>query len=116
MQYQNVKLPDGVVKVGETPLMNENTVLPAILNKHMSPKGRYGYLVVEKGSLEFLWEDDLENVLTSDSNHPIVITPERYHHVIITGDVEFKVEFYEPKDIEIVISEENAPRPGEKFI
>jgi len=29
-----------------------------------------------------------------DKNHPFLIEPERYHHVIITGKVKFKVEFY----------------------
>lgn len=116
MRYQDEKLPDRAVKVGETPLMDENTVLPAILNNHMSPKGKYGYIAVENGSLQFVWEDNLEDVMMCDKQHPIVITPERYHHVIITGKVEFKVEFYKLEDTKIEISDEEASRPGEKFI
>lgn len=116
MRYQNEKLPEGAVKVGQTPLMNENTVLPGILKNHMSPKGKYGYVVVEKGSLQFVWEDNLEDVLLCDKDHPIVITPERYHHVIITGEVEFRVEFYKVEGIKVDIAYKEAPRPGEKFI
>ncbi|CAH2213450.1 DUF1971 domain-containing protein [Tepidibacter aestuarii] len=116
MRYQDKKLPYGAIKVSETPLMNENTVLPGILNKHMSPKEKYGYIVVEKGSLQFVWEDNLEDVIMCDKEHPIVITPERYHHVIITGEVAFKIEFYKVENTKIDISDEEASRPGEKFI
>lgn len=116
MRYQDEKLPDGAVKVGETPLMNEKTALPGILNNHLSPKGKYGYVVVEKGSLQFVWEDSLEDVLLCDKEHPIVITPERYHHVIISGEVEFKVEFYKLEGNKLETSYEKASRPGEKFI
>ncbi|XMB85183.1 DUF1971 domain-containing protein [Mycoplasmatota bacterium WC44] len=116
MNYQDKQLPAGAVKVGETPMMNENTVLPAILNKHMSPKGKFGNVVVEKGSLEFVWEDDLNNVMICDKKHPIVISPERYHHVIITGEVEFKVEFYKQESTTVDISDEDAIRPGEEFV
>ncbi|WP_105616763.1 DUF1971 domain-containing protein [Vallitalea okinawensis] len=116
MRFQEKKLPEGAVKVGETPLMNEETVLKPILNKHMAPRGKYGYVVVEKGSLQFVWEDNIEDVLLCDKEHPIVITPERYHHVIITGEVEFKVEFYKVKDISDEKLDEESVRPGEQFV
>ena len=56
MNYQNEMLPEGAIKVGSTPSMNEETVVPGILKKHLAPKGKYGYLVVEQGSLQFVWE------------------------------------------------------------
>lgn len=115
MRYQDESLPKGAVKVGETPVMNEETVLKPILNKHMAPKEKYGYVVVEKGSLQFVWEDDEANVLDCDPEHPIVIFPERYHHVVITGPVEFKVEFYKvPESVEG--KDKEAVRPGEAFV
>ena len=80
----------------------------------MSPKGKIGLVVVKKGTLDFVWEDDLDNILSCDKDHPIVIEPERYHHVILTGEVEFKIEFY--KDVPLSSLDENAIRPGEAFI
>ncbi len=94
MNYQNETLPDGAEKVGSTPSMNEETVVKGILKNHLAPKGKHGLVVVEEGTLQFVWEDDPENVLDADIDHPIVIFPERFHHVIITGKVVFRVEFY----------------------
>ena len=58
MNYQNATLPKGVAKVGSTPYMTEKTVAPGILKKHLAPKGKFGYLFVEEGSLQFVWEDE----------------------------------------------------------
>ncbi len=114
MKYQNLELPLIENKIGETPWLTEETVLKPILNKHMAPKGKVGLVVVKEGSLDYVWEDDLDNVLTSDKDHPIVIEPERYHHVIITGKVLFKIEFY--KDVTPLSIDDEAVRPGEVFI
>ena len=115
MNYQSATLPEGAVKAGSTKLMTQDTVVPGILKKHLAPKGKWGYLVVESGSLQYVWEDDAENVLDADPGHPIVIYPERFHHVVITGAVEFRVEFY------VVEEPANNPelqgaRPGEAFV
>lgn len=115
MNFQNQTLPPGAVKVGSTPSMTEETVVAGILKKHMAPKGKYGYLVVEEGTLQFVWEDDQE-VLDADPQHPIVIFPERYHHVRITGQVKFRVEFHSVDENLIGVSIDNAARPGEDFI
>lgn len=117
MNYQNETLPQGATKVGATPGMTEETVVPGILKKHLAPEGKFGYLVVEKGALQFVWEDDPENVLDADPEHPIVIFPERYHHVEITGEVQFRVEFYQdPGGISIKGSPKAGARPGEDFV
>ncbi len=94
MNYQNKALPKHVIKVRETPSMTEKTVVPGILKNHLTPKGYYGYLVVEEGALQFVWEDD-SCILDADSEHPIVIFPERRHHVLIKNKVRFHVEFYD---------------------
>ena len=114
MRYQQLPQPDLSKKIGETQWLTEKTVLKPLLNKHMAPKGKVGLIIVREGFLDYVWEDDLDNVLTCDKNHPIVIEPERYHHVIITGKVEFKIEFY--KDVESLSLDEKAIRPGEAFI
>lgn len=95
--------------------MTQDTVVPGILKKHLAPKGKWGYLIVESGSLQYVWEDDPENVLHADPGHPIVIFPERFHHVVITGEVTFRVEFYvvnEPAET----PEKEGDRPGEAFV
>ena len=117
MNYQNAELPEGAVKVGSTPTMTETTVKPAILKSHLAPKGKIGLLVVEEGQCQYVWEDEDGPALDADPNHPIVIYPERYHHVVITGPVKFRVEFYTV--INQVINVEfpdEKKRPGEAFL
>jgi tellurite resistance-related uncharacterized protein len=117
MNYQIETLPPGAKKIGSTPTMAEETVVPGILKKHLTPRGRFGYLVVEEGALQFVWEDDVENVLDADPEHPIVIFPERFHHVAITGKVRFRVEFYEVGSVVIDDNlQQTAERPGEDYI
>ena len=97
--------------------MTEETVVPGILKKHLAPKGKFGYLVVEEGSLQFVWEDAKDNVLDADPEHPIVIFPERYHRVSITAKVRFRVEFYDVGGIDIANNlRKKGQHPGEDFI
>jgi len=117
MNYQNETLPEGARKAGSTPSMTEETVVAGILKKHLAPKGKFGYLVVEEGCLQFVWEDDEDNVLDADPEHPIVIFPNRFHHVIITDKVRFRVEFYEvPGGVGIDSLLKDGDRPGEDFV
>ncbi|MCP4178910.1 MAG: DUF1971 domain-containing protein [bacterium] len=117
MNYQNATLPKEAIKVGSTPSMTEETVVPGILKNHLAPKGKFGYLVVEEGSLQFVWEDEENNILDADSKHPIVIFPERFHHVSITKKVRFHVEFYKEKDVNSIDSTlKDGIRPGEDFV
>jgi tellurite resistance-related uncharacterized protein len=117
MNYQNETLPQGAKKIGSTPTMTEETVVPGILKKHLAPKGRFGYLVVEEGALQFIWEDDADNALDANAEHPVVIFPERFHHVKITGNVRFRVEFYDVGGIDIDAGlQKKGERPGENFI
>ncbi len=117
MNYQNATLSERAIKVGSTPSMTEETVAPGILKKHLAPKGNFGYLVVEEGSLQFVWEDEENNVLDADSEHPIVIFPERFHHVLVTDKVRFRVEFYEVENRDSTdVSVKDGERPGEDFI
>lgn len=115
MSYQNAALPENAELAGSTKLMNQDTVVPGILKKHLAPKGKWGYLVVESGSLQYVWEDDPENVLDADPDHPIVIYPERFHHVVITGPVQFRVEFYLVDETK-GLTERDGERPGSEFI
>ena len=116
MNFQDAQLPTGAVLVGSTPSMTQDTVAPGILRNHRAPKDKYGYLVVESGSLQFVWEDDPENALDADPEHPIVIEPERAHHVRITGAVTFRVEFYTFPDRQTDPAADDLQRPGESFV
>lgn len=113
MNFQNKELPEDTVKVGQTPNMTEVTVVKGILKNHLAPKGKIGLVVVEEGSLQYIWEDDKDNVLDADKDHPIVIESERYHHVVITGPVVFRVEFY--KVVDENEEHKEGERPGEAF-
>jgi len=67
--------------------------------------------------LQFVWEDEEDNVLDADSEHPIVIFPERFHHVSITSKVRFRVEFYKVPDRDATdVSLKDGERPGEGFV
>ena len=58
-----------------------------------------------------------ENVLDADPEHPIVIFPERFHHVSIKDKVRFRVEFYEvPSGITIDAKQKEGERPGQDFL
>ncbi len=113
MVYQNAALPDHAKFAGSTPEFTEATVPKPILNKHMAPAGKCGYLVVQSGALQFVWEDTGET-FDAAPGHPVVIAPERYHHVQITGPVKFKIEFYAlPAPAR---TDDSASRPGEAFL
>lgn len=113
MKYQPEKLPEGAVFAAASPVWDEKTVPGAILSRHMAPRGKCGYLVVDRGALQFVWEDTGE-VFDAAPGHPVVIAPERYHHVRITGPVVFKVEFYTLP--EAGSHDPGAARPGEAFL
>lgn len=114
MNYQNEKLPGGAIKIGSTPSMTEETAVKGILKNHLAPKGKFGLVVVEEGSLQFVWEDDPDNILDADPGHPILIVPERFHHVVVSGKVKFRVEFYVPEKDDKTEKKE-GDRPGEDF-
>ena len=117
MNFQDAQLPKGAVKVGSTPVMDENTVKAGILKSHLAPKGKYGFLVVEEGHLQYAWEDEEGPVIDSTPGHPIVIFPERYHHVKIVGAVKFRIEFYTVLNAVISVKHENEDRrPGQAFL
>lgn len=115
MNFQEASLPAGTVKIGTTPTMTEETIIPGILANHMAPKGKCGLLVVEEGACRFVWEDDTDNPIDCDADHPVVIFPERLHHVVVTGPVRLRVEFYsQPATLGDL--DPDAGRPGEDFI
>jgi len=115
MNFQNAEMPAGAVLAGSTPTMTEETIVPGILANHMAPKGKCGLLVVEEGACQFVWEDDPDNIIDCDPEHPVVIFAERFHHVVLTGAVKLRVEFY-ALPVSLGDLDANAGRPGEDFV
>lgn len=113
MNYQKESLPKDAKFAASTPVLTEKTIPAPILKKHMAPHGKCGYLLVTKGSLQFVQEDSGET-FDADPEHPIVIFPERYHHVKLVGPVEFRIEFY---DVSVTTPHDpGACRPGAEFL
>ncbi|WP_108651793.1 DUF1971 domain-containing protein [Dongshaea marina] len=116
MHTNDNSLPQGAVKVGSTPSFTQDTVPQGLLNNHLAPKGKFGCLVVEQGSLEFVWEDDSSKAIKVTPEQPVLIHSERFHHLVITGEVLFHVDFYRESDKEGAIPEKMGERPGQSFI
>ena len=111
--YQAAKLPANAKFSASTPVLTDTTVPSQILGKHMAPEGKCGMLVVLKGNLQLVWEDT-GVIHDADPEHPVLIYPERYHHVQMDGPAEFRIDFYEIQrsgkhDV-------SAKCPGEKFL
>lgn len=79
--------------IKSTPIFNNETCPQGIKNEHATAKGICAKLVVLKGMLEFVYEDNGETFLV-DTTKPFDIEEQRKHHVNLLWDVEFKVEFY----------------------
>lgn len=114
-KYYNFEFPSKATKIGETPLMNEKNIFPQILESHMTPKGKWGKVVVIEGEVHYKWEDDSQ-IYTIDSENPIIIEPERLHKLIANSPFILKVEFYKLDEDNNKNYAENAKRPGENFI
>lgn len=93
--YALDSLDSKLKKKNETPVMNEKTIFVDILKAHKLPEGKFGLLKVLSGKVNFIWEEDPDIIYTVDSDHPLVIAPEKLHRVILNGPTELKVEFYE---------------------
>lgn len=109
------KFNEIAIKIGETPIMSEKNVFPQILENHMTPINKWGKIVVIEGALQYKWNDN-EFIYDIDSENPLIIEPERLHHVILCGPVQFKVEFYKLNNETLKEFTEDVLRPGESFL
>ena len=87
------ELPAGAELVRVTETFDEGTVPRGLLRAHRVAAGTWGRLVVERGCLCFVWEDDGSIVELATGEHQ-VIPPDTPHRVRITESVRFAVEFY----------------------
>ena len=87
-------LPHGFVLVRTTPAFDERSVPTGLLHRHQVAAGVWGRLVVRSGSVDVVFDDRPLDPRHGAPGKPILIPPERVHHVVTTGPVGFVVEFY----------------------
>jgi tellurite resistance-related uncharacterized protein len=89
------QLPPGTTHVRTTPWFNEDDVPAGLLEAHQIAAGVWGRLVVDRGRLQFRFEDEDEPAtVTLGPGDAIVIPPVRLHHIELVGPVRFAVEFH----------------------
>jgi tellurite resistance-related uncharacterized protein len=88
------QLPDGLVLQRTTPTFDETSTPKGLRAAHAVADGVWGRLVVTDGSLGFVFEDTPDDVRTVGAGEQQVIPPNRLHHVVIEGPVQFCVEFH----------------------
>jgi len=90
----NLDLPDGLTLQRTTPIFDAHTTPAGLRKAHSIAAGVWGRLVVEDGSLGFVFEDAPDEIGTVTAGEYQVIPPGRLHHVVIGGPVRFAVEFH----------------------
>ena len=88
------QLPDGLELQRTTPTFDETSTPRGLRAAHAVADGVWCRLIVESGSLGFVFEDTLDEVHTVTAGQRQVIPPARRHHVVIDGPVRFAVEFH----------------------
>ena len=88
------KLPDGLVRYSESPIFDQSTVPQALQKNHKTKAGVWAKAVVMNGSLNYVLEGDPETRLTVHAGDYALIEPQVPHHVQVTGEVSFRLEFY----------------------
>ncbi len=88
------QLPDGLTLQRTTPTFDEISTPKGLRAAHAVADGVWGLLVVEAGSIGFVFEDTPDDVRTVGPGEQQLIPPTRLHHVVIDGPVLFAVEFH----------------------
>ena len=87
------RLPDGV-EAYRTIGPFDAASLPAGLRRtHDLKQGTWGKVVLERGSIGFVWEDETGGRQDADAPAEIVVPPQVPHHVE-GGDFELTITFY----------------------
>ena len=90
----NGELPEGLTLQRTTSTFDERSTPAGLRRAHTIAAGVWGRLIVEQGSLGFVFEDAPEDLRTVSAGQHQVIPPSRSHHVVIDGPVRFAVEFH----------------------
>ncbi|MGA9277244.1 DUF1971 domain-containing protein [Ilumatobacter sp.] len=94
----NEQLPDGLTLQRSTPTFDQDTTPAGLRSAHSVAEGVWARLVVEEGSLGFVFEDAPDDVRTVAAGEHQVIPPQLPHHVVLDEPVRFAVEFHRPPD------------------
>ena len=93
-----MSIPDGHLFVRVTAEFTSENVPKGLLRAHRVAEGVWGRAVVLEGELGFVFEDKPDEPRTARPGEPIVIPPNRPHHVVVDDSVRFVVEFYKPSE------------------
>lgn len=97
------QIPVGATVVRRTPTFTNDSVPPALLRKHHTTV--WAQLLVFTGEVGFV-EDETGWSTVATASAPVVIVPNRKHHVEPSEEASFAVQFYdEPVAGESVASE-----------
>ena len=88
------ELPEGLTLQRTTSTFDEQSTPAGLRKAHRVADGVWGRLLVEQGSLGFVFEDTPDQVRTVSAGEHQLIPPSRLHHVVIDGPVRFAVEFH----------------------
>lgn len=83
-----------------TETFDHDSVPAGLLRAHRVANDVWGRLVVQAGSVTFVFEDDSANPHLLGSGESVVIPPARLHHVEPSTSAKFAVEFYRSSSAE----------------
>lgn len=85
-------LPTGPYR--STPVFDETTLPQALQRTHTTKAGAWGMLCILAGSIDFVDESRgwTMHALKAGDEHPIL--PQAEHHLVLTGPVQLRVDFY----------------------
>ncbi|MDH4144727.1 MAG: DUF1971 domain-containing protein [Acidimicrobiia bacterium] len=91
---ESPQVPAGFELARTTDVFDERTVPAGLLRAHRVADGVWGRLVVHRGTVRFVFEDEAERPITAATGDAVVIPPGRLHHVELDATSRFAVEFY----------------------
>ncbi len=87
-------MPTGLTLQRTTPMFDEHSTPAGLLRAHQVAEGVWGRVVVEEGSIGFVFEGKHDSERTLQAGEHQVIPPATPHHVVLDGPVRFCVEFH----------------------
>jgi len=87
-------LPSTVTCYAQSPTFTHETVPESLLQSHNLKPGTWGLLRVERGTITFFIEEQREAVDTVEAGTTFVILPEERHHIQVSDDARFFIEFH----------------------
>lgn len=91
-------LPDGLERVRTTDVFDASTVPAGLLRAHRVATGVWGRLVCHHGSVRLVFEEDPHESVDLAADESAVIPPGKPHHVELSSDAQFAVEFHRRPD------------------